>query len=80
LIAREVIEQATGEPPDPLFLLQMLRSWGYPSARWGRNAVPVSARGGVVKVRVVKDRVFLSGMATTVAKGEVLVGNFPETP
>ena len=35
-------------------------------------AFQVSARGGVVKVRVVKDRVFLSGKATTVAKGEVL--------
>ena len=37
-------------------------------------AFQVSARAGVVKVRVVKDRVFLSGKATTVAKGEVLVG------
>ncbi len=36
-------------------------------------AFQVSARGGVVKVRVVKDRVFLSGKATTVAKGDVLV-------
>ena len=36
-------------------------------------AFQVSARGGVVKVRVVKDRVFLSGKATTVAKGELLV-------
>jgi predicted PhzF superfamily epimerase YddE/YHI9 len=35
-------------------------------------AFQASARGGVVKVRVVKDRVFLSGKATTVAKGEVL--------
>ena len=34
-------------------------------------AFQVSARGGVVKVRVVKDRVFLSGKAITVAKGEV---------
>ncbi|HTU18028.1 MAG TPA: PhzF family phenazine biosynthesis protein [Gemmataceae bacterium] len=45
--------------------------------RLGKNAFvafQVSARGGVVKVRVVKDRVFLSGKATTVAKGEVLVG------
>jgi PhzF family phenazine biosynthesis protein len=37
-------------------------------------AYQASTRGGVVKVRVVKDRVFLSGKATTVAKGEVLVG------
>lgn len=36
-------------------------------------AFQVSARGGVVKVRVVKDRVFLSGKATTVARGELLV-------
>ncbi len=32
----------------------------------------VSARGGVVKVRAVNDRVFLSGKTTTVAKGELL--------
>jgi len=37
-------------------------------------AFQVSARGGVVKVRVVKARVFLSGKATTVARGELLVG------
>jgi PhzF family phenazine biosynthesis protein len=37
-------------------------------------AFQASARGGVVKVRVVKDRVFLSGKAATVAKGELLVG------
>jgi PhzF family phenazine biosynthesis protein len=36
-------------------------------------AFQASARGGVVNVRVVKDRVFLSGKATTVAKGELLV-------
>ena len=36
-------------------------------------AFQASARGGVVKVRVVKDRVFLSGKAITVAKGELLV-------
>ena len=32
-----------------------------------------SGRGGVVKVRVVKDRVLLGGRAVTVAKGELLV-------
>jgi predicted PhzF superfamily epimerase YddE/YHI9 len=37
-------------------------------------AFQASARGGVVHVRLVKDRVFLSGKATTVAKGELLVG------
>ena len=36
-------------------------------------AFQASARGGVVKVRAVKDRVFLSGKATTVAKGELCV-------
>jgi PhzF family phenazine biosynthesis protein len=36
-------------------------------------AFQASARGGVVKVRVVQDRVFLSGKATTVAKGELCV-------
>jgi PhzF family phenazine biosynthesis protein len=37
-------------------------------------AFQASARGGVVKVRVVKDRAFLGGKAVTVAKGELLVG------
>ena len=32
-----------------------------------------SARGGVVRVRVVKDRALLGGRAVTVAKGELLV-------
>ena len=36
-------------------------------------AFQASARGGVVKVRVVKDRAFLGGKAVTVAKGELLV-------
>jgi PhzF family phenazine biosynthesis protein len=36
-------------------------------------AFQVSARGGVVKARIAKDRVFLSGKAIMVAKGEVLV-------
>jgi len=37
-------------------------------------AFQASARGGVVKVRVTKDRAFLRGMAVTVAGGELLVG------
>jgi PhzF family phenazine biosynthesis protein len=37
-------------------------------------AYQASARGGVVKVRVVKDRAFLGGTAVTVAKGQLLVG------
>jgi PhzF family phenazine biosynthesis protein len=36
-------------------------------------AFQASARGGVVKVRVVKDRAMLGGRAVTVAKGELLV-------
>jgi predicted PhzF superfamily epimerase YddE/YHI9 len=36
-------------------------------------AFQASARGGVVKVRVTKDRAFLGGKAMTVAKGELLV-------
>jgi PhzF family phenazine biosynthesis protein len=38
------------------------------------TAFQASPRGGVVKVRVVKDRAFLGGKAVTVAKGELLVG------
>jgi PhzF family phenazine biosynthesis protein len=37
-------------------------------------AYQASERGGVVKVRVTKDRAFLGGKAVTVAKGELLVG------
>jgi predicted PhzF superfamily epimerase YddE/YHI9 len=36
-------------------------------------AFQASARGGVVKVRVVNDRAFLGGRAVTVARGELLV-------
>ena len=35
-------------------------------------AFQASARGGVVKVRVMKDRAFLGGKAITVAKRELL--------
>jgi PhzF family phenazine biosynthesis protein len=37
-------------------------------------AFQASGRGGVVKVRLTKDRAFLRGQALTVAKGELLVG------
>ena len=37
-------------------------------------AFQASTRGGVVKVRVVKDRAMLGGKAITVARGELLVG------
>jgi PhzF family phenazine biosynthesis protein len=43
--------------------------------RMGKNnfvAYQASARGGVVKVRVAKDRAFLGGKAVIVAKGELL--------
>jgi predicted PhzF superfamily epimerase YddE/YHI9 len=36
-------------------------------------AFQASTRGGVVKVRVVKDRVLLGGRAVTVSRGELLV-------
>jgi PhzF family phenazine biosynthesis protein len=36
-------------------------------------AFQASARGGVVKVRIVKDRALLGGKAITVARGELLV-------
>jgi PhzF family phenazine biosynthesis protein len=38
-------------------------------------ALQASARSGVVKVRVTKDRAYLAGKAVTVAKGELLVGS-----
>jgi predicted PhzF superfamily epimerase YddE/YHI9 len=42
------------------------------------TAYQASARGGVVKVRVVEDRAFLGGQAVTVARGELLVeGDVP---
>jgi PhzF family phenazine biosynthesis protein len=46
------------------------------SKRLGKTefvAFQASSRGGVVKVRVVKDRVLLGGQAVTVVKGELLV-------
>jgi PhzF family phenazine biosynthesis protein len=46
------------------------------SKRLGRTefvAFQASARGGVVNVRVTKNRAFLGGKAVTVAKGELLV-------
>ena len=36
------------------------------------TAFQASARGGVVKARVVNDRVLLAGSAVTVARGELL--------
>ena len=36
-------------------------------------AIQASSRGGIVKVRVTKDRAFLGGKAVIVAKGELLV-------
>jgi predicted PhzF superfamily epimerase YddE/YHI9 len=45
--------------------------------RLGKNefrAYQASARGGILTVRVTKDRAFLGGRAITVARGELLVG------
>ncbi len=39
------------------------------------TAFQASARGGVVKVRVTEDRAFLGGLAVTVARGELIVGD-----
>jgi predicted PhzF superfamily epimerase YddE/YHI9 len=36
-------------------------------------AYQASARGGIVKVRIVNDRAYLGGNAITVAKGELVV-------
>lgn len=51
------------------------------SKRLGKTefvAFQASARGGIVRVRVTKDRAFLGGKAVTVAKGELLVrGEMP---
>ncbi len=47
----------------------------YWSKKLGKNefvAFQASARGGVLKVRVTGDRVFLGGRAVTVLKGEIL--------
>ncbi len=44
--------------------------------RLGKNeflAYQASARGGVVKVRVTRDRVFLGGKAVIIAKGELVI-------
>jgi PhzF family phenazine biosynthesis protein len=38
-------------------------------------AFQASARGGVVKVRVAKDRAYLGGKAVTVARGELMVSS-----
>jgi PhzF family phenazine biosynthesis protein len=46
------------------------------SKRLGKSefvAFQASTRGGIVKVRVTKDRAFLGGKAVTVAKGELLI-------
>lgn len=45
--------------------------------RLGKNefrAYQASARGGILTVRVTKDRAFLGGKAITVARGELLIG------
>jgi PhzF family phenazine biosynthesis protein len=42
-------------------------------------AYQASARGGVIRVRVSKDRAFLGGKAVIIAQGEVLVGTEEES-
>jgi hypothetical protein len=61
------------------FIVPSLRASGkgdFWSKRLGKTefvAYQASARGGVVKVRVTRDRAFLAGKAVTVAKGGLLV-------
>ena len=48
----------------------------YWAARLGKTEMTgfqASARGGVVKVRLAGDRVYLSGQAVTVLRGELLI-------
>jgi PhzF family phenazine biosynthesis protein len=46
--------------------------WGSRLGKTEMTGFQASARGGVVKVRVAGDRVFLSGQAVTVLRGELL--------
>jgi len=46
--------------------------WGERLGKTKMTGYQASARGGVVKVRVAGDRVFLSGQAVTVLRGELL--------
>ena len=46
--------------------------WGERLGKTEMTGYQASARGGVVKVRVAGDRVFLSGQAVTVLRGELL--------
>lgn len=46
--------------------------WGKRLGKTEMTGYQASARGGVVKVRLAGDRVFLSGQAVTVIRGEVL--------
>ena len=41
------------------------------------TAYQASARGGVVRVRILGDRVKLAGRAVTIARGELLIGGEP---
>ncbi len=46
--------------------------WGKRLGKTEMTAYQASARGGIVKVRLAGDRVFLSGQAVTVLRGEIL--------
>jgi predicted PhzF superfamily epimerase YddE/YHI9 len=46
--------------------------WGKRLGKTEMTAYQASARGGIVKMRLAGDRVFLSGQAVTVLRGEVL--------
>ena len=68
---------ATGIDEDPVTGSAHCCLGPYWQKRLGKSAFTAyqaSARGGVVGVRVRGDRVYLSGQAVTVARGELLVG------
>jgi PhzF family phenazine biosynthesis protein len=68
---------ASGVDEDPVTGSAHCCLAGFWRKRLGKSefvAFQASARGGVVKVRVTKDRAFLGGKAVTVAKGELLIG------
>jgi PhzF family phenazine biosynthesis protein len=68
----------SGVPEDPVTGSAHCALAPYWSAKLGKNELTgyqASARGGVVRVRFVGDRVHLGGQAVTVLRGELTAGN-----
>ncbi len=68
---------AVGIPEDPVTGSAHCCLADYWSRKLGKAQMvgyQVSARGGMVRVRVAGDRVFLGGHAVTVVQGELLTG------